>query len=127
MSLTMTMNDLPVWIHGETVSLQVMTEGEVDAFNIPTWTETWEDVDDVLIGAPTDSEQVSALDLYGERAVYTLGIPKDDEHDWSAGTLVTFFGETWRIFGHGIQGIDDLVPGSWNKKVMVASIGTSTD
>jgi hypothetical protein len=59
--------------------------------------------------------------------VYVLGIPKGDIHDWSAGTLVQFFGETWRIFGHGIEGIEDLVPGPWNKKVMVASYGTGSD
>ena len=117
----------PTWIHGMTIQLQQKTIGAVDAFNIPTYSESWVDVDDVLVGQPTDAEQVNSMDLYGERAVYVLGIPKDDTHDWSAGTLVQFFGETWRIFGHGIEGIEDLVPGPWNKKVMVASYGTGPD
>lgn len=117
----------PNLIYGITVSLQQKTLGAVDDFNIPTYTEPWTDVEDVLVGQPTDSEQVNAMDLYGERAVYVLGIPKGDTHEWSAGILVQFFGETYRIFGHGIQGIDDLVPGPWNKKVMVASYGTGSD
>ena len=117
----------PNLIHGITVSLQQKTLGAVDDFNIPTYTESWTNVEDVLVGQPTDSEQVNAVDLYGERAVYVLGIPKGDTHEWAAGTLVQFFGETYRIFGHGIQGIDDLVPGPWNKKVMVASYGTGSD
>ena len=126
MGLTMNLNP-PTWIHGMTVQLQQKTAGAVDAFNIPTYSESWVDVDDVLVGQPTDAEQVNSMDLYGEKAVYVLGIPKGDTHDWSAGTLVQFFGETWRIFGHGIEGIEDLVPGPWNKKVMVASYGTGSD
>ena len=125
MSLTMNLNP-PTWIHGMTVQLQQMTGIGVDSFNVPVSVEEWV-VDDVLVGQPTDAEQVNSMDLYGERAVYVLGIPKGDTHDWSAGTLVQFFGETWRIFGHGIEGIEDLVPGPWNKKVMVASYGTGSD
>ena len=126
MSLTMNLNP-PTWIHGMTIQLQQMTGIGVDSFNVPVSVEEWVDVDDVLVGQPTDAEQVNSMDLYGERAVYVLGIPKGDTHDWSAGTLVQFFGETWRIFGHGIEGIEDLVPGPWNKKVMVASYGTFSD
>ena len=29
--------------------------------------------------------------------------------------------------GTGVEGIEDLVPGPWNKKVMVASYGTGSD
>ena len=126
MGLTMNLNP-PTWIHGMTVQLQQMTGIGVDSFNVPVSVEEWVDVDDVLVGQPTDAEQVNSMDLYGERTVYVLGIPKGDTHDWSAGTLVKFFGETWRTFGHGIEGIEDLVPGPWNKKVMVASYGTSSD
>lgn len=114
-------------IHGITVKLQTLTATGTDAFNVPTYAETWADVPDVIVGQPTDAEQIDAMDLYGSRAVYILGIPKGDTHDWSAGKLVQFFGETFRIFGHTIQGIDDMVPLQWNKKVMVANYGTGTD
>lgn len=126
MGLTMNL-DPPTWIHGMTVQLQQKTGIGVDSFNVPVHFEEWVDVNDVLVGQPTDAEQVNSMDLYGERAVYVLGIPKGDTHDWSAGTLVKFFGETWRTFGHGIEGIEDLVPGPWNKKVMVASYDTGSD
>lgn len=126
MGLTMNLNP-PTWIHGMTVQLQQKTDIGVDSFNVPVHFEEWVDVNDVLVGQPTDAEQVNSMDLYGERAVYMLGIPKGDTHDWSAGTLVKFFGETWRTFGHGIEGIEDLVPGPWNKKVMVASYDTGSN
>lgn len=114
-------------IHGITIQLQKLTPGEADDFNVSTYTETWESVDNVLVGQPTDAEQVDAMDLYGARAVYVLGIPKGDTHEWLAGTLVKFFGGTFRIFGHTIQGIEDLVPLSWNKKVMVANYDERAD
>lgn len=110
-------------IHGITIKLQNLTSTGTDAFNIPTYSETWENVDNVIVGLPTDAELVDAMDLYGTRAVYVLGVPKGDTHDWSAGKLVEFFGEQFRIFGHTIQGIDDMVPLEWNKKIMVANDG----
>ena len=110
-------------IHGITVKLQTLTATGTDAFNIPTYSETWVNVDNVIVGQPTDAEQIDAMDLYGTRAVYVLGVPKGDTHDWSAGKLVEFFGEQFRIFGHTIQGIDDMVPLEWNKKIMVANDG----
>jgi hypothetical protein len=114
-------------IHGITIQLQELTEIGVDAFNVPVMVEAWADVPDVIVGQPTDAEQIDAMDLYGSRAVYILGIPKGDTHEWKAGNLVRFFGETFRIFGHTIQGIEDMVPLQWNKKVMVAHYGESTD
>lgn len=108
-------------IHGITVQLEVLTEGSPDVFGVPTYTHTWTDVNNVLVGQPSDSERPDSLNLYGKRAVYTLGIPKGDAHTWQAGLHVKFFGETFRILGHTIQGIDDMVPLGWNKTVMVAS------
>ena len=108
-------------IHGITVQLEVLTEGSPDMFGVPTYTREWVSVDDVIVGQPTDSERTDSMNLYGERAVYTLGIPKGDAHTWQAGLHVKFFGETFRIIGHTVKGIDDMVPLEWNKKVMVAS------
>lgn len=114
-------------IHGITIELRTEAVTGVDSFGVPVYEPDWVKVDNVLVGQPTDQEMIDAMNLYGERAVYVLGIPKGDRHNWSSGAIVRFFGESWRIFGHGIQGIDDLVPGPWNRKVMVASIGTCTD
>ena len=110
-------------IHGITISLEVVTETESspDSFGVPVYASTWVDVGDVIVGQPTDTERTNSMNLYGERAVYTLGIPKGDAHTWRSGLHVKFFGETFRIIGHTVKGIDDMVPLEWNKKVMVAS------
>lgn len=75
-------------------------------------------VENVLV-VPAENEDVrSAMDLYGKRAAYTLGIPKGDTHDWED-VEVRFFGASWRTFGISTMGIDHLIPLDWNRKVLV--------
>ena len=52
-------------------------------------------------------------------AVYQLGIPKGDNHDWTAGKKVRFFDADWRIIGIPQEGIEIMIPLSWNKQVQV--------
>ncbi len=75
-------------------------------------------VDNVLVAPSTADEILDADNLYGKKAVYTLGIPKGDEHDWQD-QWVTFFGLDWQTFGIPLEGINNLVPTAWNKKVTV--------
>lgn len=105
-------------IKGITVQLCVKTPSGTDGFNKQTFTEAYVDVDNVLVGSPTATDITTATELYGRTATYQLAIPKGDTHNWE-NTKVKFFGETWLTFGIPIQGIDDLVPTDWNKKVMV--------
>ena len=81
-----------------------------------------EQVDNVLIAPSSSNEVLSANDLYGKKAVYTLAIPKDDTHNWEDCEVV-FFGRTWRTFGIPLEGIPELIPLKWNKKVMVERYG----
>lgn len=114
-------------LHGMTIQLEVLEPTGTDSFNVPTYSSVWTDVADVIVGQPTDQEQVDAMNLYGRKAVYILGIPKGDTHDWTSGRHVRFWGEEFRIFGHSVRGTDDLVPLRWNQKVMVEGNGTYTD
>ncbi|MCQ2509396.1 MAG: hypothetical protein MJ116_02890 [Lachnospiraceae bacterium] len=79
------------------------------------------EVENVLVGQPTEQEVIDALRLYGKKAVYCMGIPKTDTHVWKAGDRVEFFGEVFRIIGKPVKGIDELIPGPWNMKVRVES------
>ena len=80
--------------------------------------ETPVEVENVLVAPSTTEEILDTVNLYGRKAVYTLGIPKGDTHDWE-NRRVDFFGESWRVFGIPTKGIEDLIPLDWNKKVMV--------
>ena len=84
----------------------------------PIYKESTAGVDNVLVAPTSSDDVVNQLSLTGRKAVYTLAIPKGDTNVWE-NQVVEFFGERWRVFGIPTQGIDDLIPLSWNKKVMV--------
>lgn len=109
-------------IKGITVTLYERTVTGTDGFGAPVYTETPVDVSNVLVAPSSDTDVVNAMQLYGKKAVYTLGIPKSDSHDWED-VDVAFFGKRWRTFGFGSEGIGDLIPLAWNKKVMVERYG----
>lgn len=105
-------------IKGIKVSLLQKTQTGVDAFNHPIYSEEWVDVDNVLVGQPSSDAIVSDIQIYGKRLVYTLAIPKSDDHNWTD-TYVQFFGKKFRTYGDVIQGIETMIPLSWNKQVKV--------
>ena len=108
---------------GITVSLAVRTEGEPDPLGAPTYTTAWVDVENVLVSPAMGQELLDTYNLYGKRAVYTLGIPKGDAHVWQD-TEVRFFGKTFRTIGPPTEGIEALIPLDWNRKVQVELIET---
>ncbi|MBF7051677.1 hypothetical protein [Streptococcus sp. HF-2466] len=105
-------------IKGITVTLIDKVETGSDPFGAPIFEDRETEVKNVLV-VPTQSEEIiNQMNLFGKKAVYTLGIPKGDTYDWED-KEVRFFGKKWRVFGPTIEGIDHLVPLEWNKKVMV--------
>ena len=103
---------------GRSIILYDKVKAGMDDFNHPIYTETPITVENVLIGLPTPQEVVDTLNLTGKRATYTLGSPKGDTHVWTD-RKVSFFGEDFHTIAEPVQGIEDLIPLSWNKKVMV--------
>ncbi len=109
-------------LRGITVKLYEALQTGSDGFNHPTTDSTPVEVENVLVAPASSQEILDSLSLYGRRAVYTLGIPKADAHDWE-NSIVEFWGHKWRVFGFSTCGIEELVPLSWNKKVQVERIG----
>ena len=105
-------------MRGTTITLHNRTQTGIDDFNHPIYSESSEDVENVLIGEPSTDDITNELSLSGKRLAYTLAIPKGDTHNWKDAT-VEFFGERFRTFGEPTQGIDHLIPLQWNKKVKV--------
>lgn len=104
---------------GITITLYDRTQTGTDPFNQPIYTETAVSVNNVLVAPMSTEEVLQTYTLTGRKAVYQMGIPKGDAHDWTAGKKVNFFGEDWRIIGLPEEGIDELIPLDWNKKVRV--------
>lgn len=109
-------------MQGITITLYNRTQTGTDEFNAPIYTETAEQIENVLIGEPSTDDITDTLTLYGKRLAYTLGIPKGDTHTWTDRT-VEFFGERFRTIGEPTMGIEHLIPLSWNKKVKVERYG----
>lgn len=109
-------------MRGITVKLLEKTESGKDAFNNPTYTESWTDVNNVLVGEPSTEDVLNTFNLTGKRLAYTLGIPKGDTHKWHD-TEVEFWGQRFRTIGYPTQGIESLIPLDWNMKVKVERYG----
>lgn len=110
-------------MRGITVTLFQRTQVGKDPFNRPIYMETQVNVENVLV-APAETggdELLDALNLTGRKAVYTLAIPKGDTHNWE-NARVDFFGESWRVIGIPTEGIEELIPLQWNRKVKVERI-----
>lgn len=103
---------------GITVTLYEKTETSKDAFNHTIYKETPVEVENVLVAPASATEIIDALNLTGKKLVYNLAIPKGDTHDWTD-CRVDFFGKSWKVIGLPQEGIEDLVPTRWHKKLMV--------
>ena len=99
-------------IRSQTVTLLQLTRGESG----PEWTP--ETVAGVLIAPLSEVDSTQAPLPEGHRALYHLAIPKADEHRWE-GQLVQFWNQTWSVIGIPTEGMDENIPGKWNKKVTV--------
>ncbi len=105
-------------IKGITVILLEKEEIGKDAFNRMQYEEAEEKVENVLVAPASSDDVISQLNLTGKKAVYSLGIPKGDTHNW-VDRRVKFFGKTWKTIGIPQEGIEELIPLDWNKKIEV--------
>jgi len=109
-------------IHGIPVILYEKQKVGVDNFGMPIYEDTPVVVDNVLVGQPSAQEITDTLNLTGKQVVYILGIPKGDTHTWTD-RKIEFFGEKFRAIAAPIQGVDDMVPLSWNQQIRVERFG----
>lgn len=105
-------------LKGITVKLHERVEVGKDDFNHPIYEEIIVDVENVLVAPGASNEIVTSTDLVGKKSVFTLGIPKGDTHEWE-GNVVEFFGKKYKAFGPVIEGIEEMIPLQWHKKVTV--------
>jgi hypothetical protein len=105
-------------IKGTTITLIDRIEVGRDPFGAPIYEDIEIEVSNVLVSPTLSDDIVNQHTLTGRKAVYTLAIPKGDTHDWED-REVRFFGKRWRVFGMPLEGIEQLIPLGWNKKVEV--------
>lgn len=113
-------------IKGIPVTLYAKEQTGVDDFERPIYEEKAVIVDNVLIGQPTTEDITNELNLSGKQIAYVLAIPKGDENSWT-NAVVEFWGEKYRTIGFPTQGIEEMIPLAWNKKVRVERYGENED
>ena len=109
-------------IKGITVILMDKVEDGTDGFGKRLFKEKPIEIQNVLVSPTSTDDVTNELNLTGKKAVYDLAIPKGDTHDW-INKEVRFFGKIWRTIGVPLEGIEDMIPLDWNKKVTVEYYG----
>lgn len=105
-------------IKGIDVILIDKIQDEVDEFNNPIFIDREVVVKNVLVAPVKTEDVVNTVNLTGKKAEYLLGIPKGNQNTWENREVV-FFGRKWRTIGIPQEGIESMIPLSWNKKIMV--------
>ena len=106
------------YLKGIIVTLVDKVESGEDDFGHPIFEDKEIVIENVLV-APTSTQDVlNKLSITGKKAVYTIAIPKGDSNNWE-NREVKFFGRKWRTIGIPQEGIESMIPLSWNRKVMV--------
>lgn len=113
-------------MRGITVTLYARTQTGTDPFGAPIFTETPEQVENVLVGEPSTDDIATSTDLYGKKITYMLGIPKGDTHEWRDSRVewTDAYGITHKVktFGFPITGVEALVPGPWHMRVRCEAV-----
>ncbi len=112
-------------LKGITIKLYEKQQTGTDSLNKPVYEEVPVDIENVLVGLPTETEVLNTLNLYGKKVVYTLAIPKGDTHEWEDRKieLPEPFAGIYHTAGPVIAGIEAMVPGPWNKQIKVGKYG----
>lgn len=105
-------------LKGMTVVLVDKSISGKDPFGNPIKKDAEIKVENVLVAPASTEDITNQLSLTGKKAVYTLAIPKGDTHEWRD-KEVKFFGQRFRTIGLPLEGIEELIPLEWNKKVIV--------
>ena len=109
-------------MQGTEVLLSVDIVEGVDDFGAPIIREEFESIQDCLVGSPTTDDITDALNLYGKKVVYIIGIPKGDTHDWENRTVI-IWGEKYKTFGFAVTGIQENIPLRWGRNIKVERYG----
>ena len=116
----------PKMIKGITIQLiDKIDTGATDELNRTIYQDEIVNVDNVLVAPSSGPEIIDSVNLYGKKALYTLGIPKGDTHVWEDKEVILPepFAGRYRVIGYPTAGIDAMIPLQWNKKVLLERYG----
>jgi len=107
---------------GMSVYLEVSQKIGEDGFGQPIYDMDFVEIKDALVGSPSTDDITSALQLYGKRIQYVIGIPKGDAHNWED-KIVKINGKDYKTFGFVETGIQENIPLRWGGNIKVERYG----
>jgi len=112
-------------IQGISIILLSKTQSGTDGFNRPIYTNEEITVDNVLVAPASSDDITTMMDLTGKKIAYTLALPKGDNNMWEDQYVILPepFAGTYHVVSYPTAGIEEMIPLSWNKKVMVEKYG----
>lgn len=107
------------------ILIDKVDSGQTDELNRKIYIDSPITVSDVLVAPASGQEIIDTLNLYGKKAIYTLGIPKTDTNTWDDREVIlpAPFAGRYRTIGYSTAGIDAMIPLRWNRKVTVERYG----
>lgn len=105
-------------LKGITIKLISKEKTGKDGFGHATYEDVEYLIEDVLVAPENTSEVSVETNVNASKTIYNLAIPKGDSHNWKNAD-VEFFGKRWHVIGLPIEGIEEMIPLRWNKKVTV--------
>lgn len=109
-------------MRGISVILYDKQEVGRDSMNAPIYQDVPIVVENVLVAPVSADDVLETFNLTGKKAVYEMAIPKGDTNIWED-RKVNFFGEDWHVISFPTEGLEHLIPLSWNRKVKVERYG----
>ena len=95
-------------IKGITVTLYEKFVTGKDKFDTDIYEEHAVNVENVLVAPVTSDDITTERSIMSDKVIYKLAIPKGDTHTW-----------TDCLVEEPIEGIEEMLPLSWNKQVQV--------
>lgn len=107
---------------GQTITLYERTQISVNPINEPIYAESVTQVSNVFIETTSAEEIKQEMELFGRHSVYTLHIPKGDNHNW-LNSIVVLGGQygqrKFKQFGDITVYDSQYCPLDWDKKIKV--------
>lgn len=107
-------------MHGETVTIKSRTATEADPFNDPTYSESTEQVDNVLVAQGSQSNSTDSTRPDGVQVAFTLYFPRSWAYRSLKGDSVLIDGNEYKVVGNPRPYDGGLHPTQWNLEVEVS-------
>lgn len=104
-------------MHGEPITIQWREQTDADPFGNPTYTNSEENVDNVLVAQGSQSNSTDSTRPDGVQVAFTLYFPRSWAFKSLKNATVLIDGNPYKVLGNPRPYDGGLTPTAWNLKV----------